>query len=99
MPGAAIRSIAAEDYRLTRDRRASFGRRIEGAFDRLIDASMNAQLRKMRLYKPGDRLTSPKASNFGGQRSVRQRGQRPEFRASPTASQDPCEASSLNAPV
>jgi hypothetical protein len=31
MPGTAVRSIAAEDYRLARDRRASFGRRIEEA--------------------------------------------------------------------
>ncbi len=29
--GAAVRSIAAEDYRLARDRRASFGRRKEEA--------------------------------------------------------------------
>src|SRR5215210_8356568 len=30
-PGAAVRSIAAEDYRLARDRGASFGRRNEEA--------------------------------------------------------------------
>jgi len=31
VPGAAVRSIAAEDYRLARDRGASFGRRKEEA--------------------------------------------------------------------
>jgi len=31
MPGATVRSIAAEDYRLARDRGASFGRRKEEA--------------------------------------------------------------------
>jgi hypothetical protein len=31
VPGTAVRSIAAEDYRLARDRRASFGRRKEEA--------------------------------------------------------------------
>jgi hypothetical protein len=31
LPGTDVRSIAAEDYRLARDRRASFGRRKEEA--------------------------------------------------------------------
>jgi hypothetical protein len=31
VPGAAVRSIAAEDYQLARDRGASFGRRKEEA--------------------------------------------------------------------
>ena len=31
VPGAAVRLIAAEDYRLARDQGASFGRRIEEA--------------------------------------------------------------------
>ena len=39
MPGADVRSIAAEDYRLARDRGASFGR---GKEEARVDASANA---------------------------------------------------------
>jgi len=43
-PGAAVRSIAAEDYRLARDRGASFGRGKEEACTpkAFVDASANA---------------------------------------------------------
>jgi hypothetical protein len=43
-PGTAVRSIAAEDYRLARDRGASFGgeKRRRASRTRPIDASANA---------------------------------------------------------
>jgi hypothetical protein len=51
-PGAAVRSIAAEDYRLARDRGASFGRGKEEACAPTAsrNAAANARLRKMGLY-------------------------------------------------
>jgi hypothetical protein len=67
LPGTAVRSIAAEVYRLVRDRRTSFGRRIEeaSALLALIKPPTDTLLRNMGLYWPGDRLTSPKASSVG----------------------------------
>jgi hypothetical protein len=65
-PGAAVRSIAAEDYRLARDRGASFGRGKEeacvpNASRRRFGARLTGEYG---VVLPGDRLTSPKASNF-----------------------------------
>jgi hypothetical protein len=51
-PGPAVRSIAAEDYRLARDRGASPGRKREEAPIQTLDTwpVMNAQLRRMRIF-------------------------------------------------
>jgi hypothetical protein len=86
MPGAAVRSIAAEDYRLARDRGASFGRGKEEACGpkasgRRFGQRLNGEYG---VVLPGDRLTSPKASRFERQRKMRQRGSHPVFRISPT---------------
>jgi hypothetical protein len=40
VPGAAVRSIAAEDYRLARDRGASFGRGKEEARPERITSTL-----------------------------------------------------------
>ena len=67
MPGAAVRLIAAEEYRLARDRRASFGRGKEEA----CAPTASRRRRGERLTEengvvlPGNRLTSPKAATFG----------------------------------
>ena len=65
-PGAAVRSIAAEDYRLARDRGASFGRGKEEA--RVPNASRRRFGERLTgengVVLPGDRLTSPKAPSF-----------------------------------
>ena len=65
-PGTAVRSIAAEDYRLARDRGASFGRGKEEAyvpktFCRRFGERLTGE---NGVVLPGDRLTSPKASSF-----------------------------------
>ena len=66
VPGAAVRSIAAEDYRLARDRGASFGRGKEEA--RVPNTSCRRFGERLTgengVVLPGDRLTSPKASSF-----------------------------------
>jgi hypothetical protein len=64
--GAAVRSIAAEDYRLARDRGASFGRGKEEA--RVPNTSHRRFGERLTgengVVLPGDRLTSPKAPSF-----------------------------------
>jgi len=65
-PGAAVRSIAAEDYRLARDRRASFGRGKEEACVPYASGRRYGErlTEEYGVVLPGDRLTSPKASSF-----------------------------------
>ena len=66
LPGAAVRSIAAEDYRLARDRGASFGRGKEEAY--VPKASRRRFGERLTgeygVVLPGDRLTSPKAARL-----------------------------------
>ncbi len=64
--GAAVRSIAAEDYRLARDRGASFGRKKEEAYvPKASRRHFGERLtEEYGVVLPGDRLTSPKASSF-----------------------------------
>src|ERR687897_3736390 len=66
-PGTAVRSIAAEDYRLARDRGASFGRgKEEACVPKASRRRFGERLTgEYGVVVPGDRLTSPKASSFG----------------------------------
>jgi hypothetical protein len=64
-PGTAVRSIAAEDYRLARDRGASFGRgKEEARAERILWRYGERLTEEYGVVMPGDRLTSPKASRF-----------------------------------
>jgi hypothetical protein len=86
-PGTAVRSIAAEDYRLARDRGASFGRGKEEACAPECVLSTRRRTPDWGIWGciAGRLANVAQGVKFlSANAKMRQRGSPPEFRISPT---------------